>query len=214
MLEFIVKGFLLGLFVSMPLGPLAVLCIQRTLNKGRWHGFATGVGIAFSDMVYALIAGLGMSFVIAFVTHQQHIIQLIGSCVICLFGVYIFRSNPVKKIAPVSSPQNYFQDFITAFFITISNPMILFLFIGLYARFNFIHTDENNHFAVFKTILGVLFIFIGALTWWFSLVSIINLFRHKFNVRSLWIINKVMGSIIIILGIIGFILSLTGESVM
>ena len=210
MLNFIITGFLIGLFVSIPVGPIAVLCIQRTLNKGRWYGFATGLGAAFSDMMYALVAGFGMSIVISVITNNQLFIQMVGSVVICVFGIYIFRSNPLPQKTPIGSSQSYLQDFFAAFFMTITNPMIIFLFIGLYARFNFIYED----IAFLKTMLGILAVFLGAASWWFVLVSIVNLFRNKFNVRSLGVINKIMGSILAILAIAGFVMAIMGNTVL
>ena len=62
-LDFIFKGLLIGIIASAPMGPVGILCIQRTLNKGRWYGFITGIGAAVSDTIYALIVGLGMSFI-------------------------------------------------------------------------------------------------------------------------------------------------------
>ena len=67
MLYTIIRGFAIGVLVSAPMGPIGVLCIQRTLNKGRWSGFVTGVGAAVSDLCYALLTGLGMSIVIDFI---------------------------------------------------------------------------------------------------------------------------------------------------
>ena len=61
--DILVKGFIIGVVVSAPLGPVGVLCIQRTLNKGRWYGFVTGLGASLSDIAYALLTGYGMSFV-------------------------------------------------------------------------------------------------------------------------------------------------------
>ena len=66
-LDLIIKGLLIGVVASAPMGPVGVLCIQRTLNKGRWYGFVTGIGAAFSDIIYALITGFGMSFVVDFI---------------------------------------------------------------------------------------------------------------------------------------------------
>ena len=57
-LEIIVKGVLIGLVASAPMGPVGVLCVQRTLNKGRVYGLVTGTGAAFSDIIYALITGI------------------------------------------------------------------------------------------------------------------------------------------------------------
>ena len=61
-LDFIFKGILIGVIASAPMGPVGILCVQRTLNKGRWFGLATGVGAAASDIIYAGFAGFGMSF--------------------------------------------------------------------------------------------------------------------------------------------------------
>ena len=62
--EEIIKGFLIGVLASAPMGPVGILTIQRTLNKGRWEGFATGVGASISDIIYAFITGYFMFLVV------------------------------------------------------------------------------------------------------------------------------------------------------
>jgi threonine/homoserine/homoserine lactone efflux protein len=208
--DFLLKGFLIGLFASMPVGPIAMLCIQRTLNKGFWHGVFTGLGSAFSDVIYALTAALGMSFIVSFITSKHFFIQIIGSFVIFFFGIYLYRSNPVKSITPVSTPQNYLQDFVTSFFLTLSNPTIIFLFIGLFARFNFIDTE----ISLFKTAIGMLAVLVGAFSWWTLLSGFVNLFRKKINVRNLWIKNRLMGGIIASIGFLGFLFTIFGISIL
>ena len=98
MIAIILTGFLIGILVSAPMGPVGMLCIQRTLNKGRWHGFVTGLGATLSDVIYAALTVTGMGFVIPFVEDNQTPLQLIGSLVIGIFGYYIDRSNPVKGL--------------------------------------------------------------------------------------------------------------------
>ena len=71
-LDFIFKGILIGIIASAPMGPVGVLCVQRTLNKGRWYGFVTGVGAAVSDIFYAGVTGLGMSLVVDFVNNKNN----------------------------------------------------------------------------------------------------------------------------------------------
>lgn len=95
MLGLISKGIVIGVLVSAPMGPIGMLCIQRTLNKGRWHGFVTGLGAALSDVIYAALTCLGMGVVVNFVEANQTPLQLIGSIVLGIFGYYIFQSNPI-----------------------------------------------------------------------------------------------------------------------
>lgn len=87
-LDLLVKGLIVGVVVSAPLGPVGVLCIQRTLNKGRWYGFVTGLGAALSDIGYALITGYGMSFMDDFLAKNQVLLQIIGS-IMLFFSVFI-----------------------------------------------------------------------------------------------------------------------------
>ena len=87
-LDLLVKGLIIGVVVSAPLGPVGVLCIQRTLNKGRWYGFVTGLGAALSDIIYALITGYGMSFMDEFLMKHQVLLQIIGSIMLFVFGVF------------------------------------------------------------------------------------------------------------------------------
>ena len=96
MFETIVKGFIIGLLVSAPMGPVNMLCVQRTLNKGRWSGFITGLGALLSDLIYALITLLGMSLVEDFLKKNELLIQLTGSVVLIFFGYVVFRTNPLK----------------------------------------------------------------------------------------------------------------------
>ena len=70
-LDLTIKGLIVGMVASAPMGPVGVLCVQRTLNKGRIYGLVTGLGAAVSDFIYALITGLGMSFVVEFIEQPR-----------------------------------------------------------------------------------------------------------------------------------------------
>lgn len=165
-LDLLIKGFIVGIVVSAPLGPVGVLCIQRTLNKGRWYGFITGLGASFSDIAYALLTGYGMSFIFDFINANLFYLQLLGSIMLLGFGFYTFRSNPVQSIRPISiNKGSYFHNFITAFAVTLSNPLIIFLFIGLFARFAFVLPGM----PVYEEVIGYLAILLGALSWWFGI---------------------------------------------
>lgn len=179
-LDLLVKGIIVGVVVSAPLGPVGVLCIQRTLNKGRWYGFVTGLGAALSDICYALITGYGMSFMDELILKHQMFLQVVGSIMLLAFGIYTFRSNPVKSLRPTSNNRgSLLHNFVTAFFVTLSNPLIIFLFIGLFARFSFVMPGSPLGFQL----VGYLAIILGALIWWFSITYFVNKVRTRFNVR-------------------------------
>lgn len=209
-LDILVKGFVIGIVVSAPLGPVGVLCIQRTLNKGRWYGFVTGLGASLSDIAYALLTGYGMSFVFDYINKNIFYLQLLGSIMLLAFGIYTFRSNPVQSIRSVSANKgSYFHNFITAFAVTLSNPLIIFLFIGLFARFAFVQPGV----LVFEEITGYLAIALGALAWWFGITFFVNKVRTRFNLRGIWILNRVIGSIVMAVSVFGLIFTLLGESI-
>ena len=144
MLNTILTGIMIGIFVSAPVGPIGILCIQRTISKGRAHGIATGLGATTSDLIYAILVGLSMSVIINFIESHQLLIQILGSVIVGLFGLYIFNSYPAKKLSAANkkpSKGTYISDYISGFGLCISNPLIIFLFIGLFARFQFLNPE-------------------------------------------------------------------------
>ena len=205
MLEIIIKGVLIGLCISVPLGPIGMLTIQRTLNRGQKYGIATGLGATTSDLVYTIITLFFLSFVLDFIEQHRFVIELVGSLVVALFGWYIFQSNPATQPKPNETVKHsLLSDFVTSFGLTFSNPLVLFVLIALFARFQFI----GNKTTLFVTICGILSILGGALLWWNMLTILVSKFKNKLNMRELKLINQVTGIIILLIGSIGLFLTL------
>lgn len=204
MFEIIIKGIIIGLFISIPLGPIGMLCIQRTLNRGRKYGIATGLGATTSDLLYTMITLFFLSFVVDLIESQRFVIQLLVSIILIIFGYFIYKSNPSQQPKP-NEPVQYslFGDFISSFGLTFSNPLVLFVLMALFAKFNFI--DHNT--TLFLSISGIISILAGALLWWSTLTFLVSKFRGKFNMRGLKTINIITGLIIIITGLVGIILN-------
>ena len=132
-LDIIFKGLIIGILVSAPMGPVGILCVQRTLNKGRWFGFATGIGATASDLLYALITGFGMSFVMDLINNAQNrfFLQIIGSVMLLVFGIFSYRSNPTKNMRQSGKKKGtLWHNTVTAFLVTFSNPLIIILFMA------------------------------------------------------------------------------------
>jgi threonine/homoserine/homoserine lactone efflux protein len=207
MISMLLKGFIIGIFVSAPVGPIGLLCMQRTLNRGRAHGFATALGATSSDLIYAIIAVFSMSFIIDFIEEYHFVLQIIGSIIVFLFGLYTYLSNPVKKLTKFNlEKKNHVQDFLTSFGLTITNPLVIFLFIALFARFSFV--TENTTF--WQNIVGICFILLGAFFWWVLLVSSVNFFRNRFNPRRLYVVNQSTGVIFMALAVVSLGYTLFG----
>lgn len=206
LLYVIIRGFAIGVLISAPMGPIGMLVIQRTLNKGRWPAFATGIGAAISDVFYCILTGAGLAFIIDFVEQQQLVLQVLGSVVLAVFGVVLWRKNPARALKQSDLPaaNTYWRDIVSGFFLTVSNPLILFFIIGLFARFNFFLPEfEYYHYGA-----GYLSIAAGALAWWFAITFLVNKMRTHFNVRSLYLINRIIGSLLIIFALVGIITAL------
>lgn len=205
MLYILPRAIAIGVLISAPMGPIGMLIIQRTLSKGRWPAFFTGIGAALSDLAYCLLTGLGISFITDFIETHQFLLQVVGGVVLAAFGIFLFRKNPTRTLH-TSDPQvsnNYLSDAVTGFFLTFSNPLILFFIIGLFARFNIIQPEYN---WLHYTLVYVL-IFVGALAWWYLVTMLVNRLRKRFNVRSLWLINRIIGSILIVMAIFGVVMA-------
>ncbi len=200
-LALILKGILIGIIASAPMGPVGILCIQRTLNKGRWYGFITGIGAAASDIIYAMITGFGMSFVTNLITNptNKFWLQISGSVLLLIFGIHCWRSNPVSTMrkSGKNGKGSLLHNGITAFLVTFSNPLIIFLFMASFAQFAFVLPARPLEMS-----LGYLSIISGALIWWFGLTWLIDKVRGKFDENGIQIINKIIGSLVIIFSLV------------
>ncbi len=193
---------LIGLIASAPMGPVGVLCVQRTLNKGRWYGFITGIGAVVSDLIYAAITAYGMSYVMDVLNNQQTrmYLQIVGSILLLVFGLYTYKSDPTKKIHNSGNGRGtLWHNGVTAFLVTFSNPLIIFLFLASYAQFAFV---MPNH--PFEMVVGFLSIIFGALLWWYGLTWLIDKIRGKFDANGIRLINQVIGSVVVLCSIIMF----------
>lgn len=207
-IHIITAAVTIGILISAPMGPVGMLIIQRTLSKGRWPAFFTGVGAALSDLFYCLLTGFCLSFITDFIETHKFSIQIIGGVVLAIFGLYLFKKNPTRSLKPTEVvSNNYWSDIVTGFLITFSNPLILFFIIGLFARFNLFLPDYSPH----HYIIAYAMIFLGALAWWYIITTLVNKLRKRFNVRSLWFINRIIGSILIAMAVFGVAMAVKQE---
>lgn len=193
------SGYLIGFLASVPLGPIGILCIQRTITKKFLGGYLSALGAATADTIYAAIALFAISFIMPFMDAHGMVISIIGGIVITFMGIKIYYS----KLSQPNIKHNrqsgisYVRDYLSVFLLTISNPVYFFILLGYFASFG-IKGDEISPMRDLYVILGVL---LGASTWWFILISIVSLIRKKFQAKHIYYFNKIAGIVISILGI-------------
>ncbi len=183
------------------MGPIGILTVQRTLNKGRVSGWFTGLGAAASDLFYCLLTGLGISFVTDYIEDNVTMLQILGSVILIVYAAYMILHNPEgDRVRDTNDKDDNTRDAITGFFFTLSNPLILFLVIPLFARFGFPNPEEHKWYHI---ILGYLFIAGGALLWWTVITYAVDKVRSQFTKGSMWTINRIMGGLLLIISLYG-----------
>ena len=146
---YIFRGILIGLMVSVPLGPMGVLIIQKTLQKGALAGFVAGMGAACADLFYATVAAFGLGFVINVIQTHELILQIIGGIFLIIVGLKIYFDNPLKQIRMKKrvTKKGLLGDFLTLFFLTVSNPVAIVVFMAVFAGASvFGAFDAGEHF--------------------------------------------------------------------
>ena len=152
------KAIIIGLGASVPLGPVGVLCVQKTISKGKWAGFSLGLGSTLTDVFYAGAALLSLSFISAFLDSNRPWVMLVGGVIVFVVGVDIAMKNPVTQLRQRNRQQaksNLFTEALQGFAMTISNPGALALMIGVFAFVGVKPEDFTSFESISVMILGV-----------------------------------------------------------
>ncbi len=193
------NGMLIGILASMPVGALAVLSVQRTMSVGLIAGFIIGLGAAVADIIHGMIAAFSVSIISDFLIKYKIIFGIVGSLFLLFIGYRIFGTDAVKEFKKNKkfSKRKLANDFFSSLFIAVSNPVNIIGFGGFFASFG-VANQATTTFQIITLLFGV---FIGALLWWFTLSFIVNIFRKKIKVRSIFWINRIMGAFVFLLGV-------------
>jgi threonine/homoserine/homoserine lactone efflux protein len=206
--SFFIRGFLIGLSIAATVGPMSVLCIQRTLNKGQLYGLVSGLGIATADGVYGSIAAFGLTLITNFLIMEQIWIRLIGGIFLVYLGIKTMLSKPPERAVTLTLHSNgYTAAYASTFLLTLTNPLTILSFAAIFAGIG-VGSASKSFLSAAVVVLGV---FSGSTLWWIILASIISLLRKKMDVHWLLWINRISSAIITLFGI-GALLSLLSLS--
>ena len=196
----LLKGIIIGIAISAPVGPIGVLCIKRTFNNGRRSGFTSGLGAATADAIYGTIAAYGLTFISGFLISQEFWFRLVGGLILLFLGLKTFFSRPIEDIESTSK-QTLVSDYISTFFLTLTNPVTIIAFLAIFAASG-LGSEVHKSSSPAIIVLGVI---TGSCLWWFSLSSGISLVKKHFQMNSLYLINKIAGTLLVIFAIVLFL---------
>ena len=186
------KGMLIGLAIAAPVGPMGLLCIQRTLARGRWAGVLSGLGAASADAVYGSIAGFGLAALANALLAWRLELQILGGLFLLYLGWRTWQTPPAVPAEVQSTRAGRVGDYLSALALTLTNPVTILAFLGIFAGLGL--AAEGRDFAAAGIL--VLGVFTGSLLWWLLLAGGVGLLRGRLTPTALRAINRVSGILI------------------
>jgi len=191
------KGGGIGFLVAAPVGPIAMLCIRTTLERGRLAGISAGLGAAVADTIFAAVGAYGISFIGAILASSESWLKLIGGLVLIAFGIHLGRKRPnIAAEDDREVPKGLIADFGMTLVLTLANPTTILSFVGLFAGVSGLRGFEFN--TIPALLIGV---FIGSAAWWLILAGVVSLIRHKIDAVTMLWINRGSGAAIVAFGL-------------
>jgi threonine/homoserine/homoserine lactone efflux protein len=200
------KGFLVGLFMCAPVGPIGLLSVKRTLTHGRAAGAVSVLGAAAADGLYCALAGFGITLISNFFERGHLWVELIGVLILILLGMKIFFSPPSPE-TPKNDTVGLVADFTSAFFLMLANPAPLLVYTAAFTALG-VPGWKGDFLSTAVLVAGVV---AGSALWAPILVGVTTLIRPQFNSYQLEIINKVAGAVLALLGLIFGFATLFGQ---
>ncbi|MGE4298569.1 MAG: LysE/ArgO family amino acid transporter [Desulfovibrionaceae bacterium] len=203
MLPIYLKGLVIGFSIAAPVGPIGVLCMQRSLERGRVVGLATGMGAAAADAVYGFVAAFGLAAFSAALVSGGGWLRGVGGLFLLWLGVRIFRSRPADKAACVAGGESngtrrmdvLLRAFASTFVLTLTNPMTILSFAAIFAGLG-VGTGATR----WESVTLVAGVFCGSAAWWLTLSTTAGLLRHRLAAR-LVLVNRVCGAVVAAFGV-------------
>jgi threonine/homoserine/homoserine lactone efflux protein len=192
-LTLFVKGLLIGFVIAAPVGPINIMCVRRTIVHGRLAGIVSGIGAAIADTILGAIAIFGLAFLTDLLIEERFWLALGGAIFLAVLGVRSLVTHPPKLVSG-RDPTNLFGDFTSSLLLTLSNPITILSFFGIFAAFG-VHPDEQIGPDDWAALLGV---FSGAMVWWMTVTGLAGMFHGRFTVSGLMWANRITGIVMLV----------------
>jgi threonine/homoserine/homoserine lactone efflux protein len=198
-LTLFLKGIVIGFVMAVPIGPIGIMCIRKTLTEGQLRGLIIGLGAASADLLYSCIAAFGFTAVSSVISTERVWIRLVGGTLLLFLGLRTYRAKPTNPKFNIHSSGMLGSYFYTLF-LTLTNPLTIFVFIAVFAALGL-----ENEVKIFSGSVLVTGVFIGSCLWFLLLSSGVTLFRKKLDLEGLKWVNRIAGILIILSGVLAIV---------
>jgi threonine/homoserine/homoserine lactone efflux protein len=195
-LSIFLKGLLAGLVLCVPMGPIGLLCVRRTLMDGRMAGLVSLLGASTADGIYCSIAGMGVTYVASSLRHKYIPITILGGLVLVALGLRLFFTRKEPE-ATQSTTKGFVDAYVSSFLLMLANPMLILFFTALMTALG-VHGWRSDYLSTAILVAGVI---TGSALWAPILVTAVSLFRPQFGPHHVVILNRISGIIIVGFGI-------------
>jgi threonine/homoserine/homoserine lactone efflux protein len=196
-MEHLLKGLVIGYAMAVPVGPINLLCLRRSLAEGRRVGFVSGLGAAAADTTYGAIAVVGLTTVTTFLIQHRPWLQLFGGLFLIALGLHTMRTRmPARREAAAVHVRRLRDAFVSTYVYTLANPLLIIVFTGVFANFD-LGWQPGRMLDTLGLIGGV---FLGSSLWWLTLTMLAGTFRHHLDDGALRWVNLIAGGIIVAIG--------------
>jgi len=193
----LLKGSLIGLSIAMPMGPVGMLCLRYSLLRGKSFGITSGLGVALADGICGALAAIGLTAITTFVADNQTWLHLVGSLVLFYFGLATFLAKK-RETGKEVIESGHLSVFTFMFLLTLTNPITLLSFCGIYAAFG-LECIQDDLMAVATISTGI---FAGSTIWWIVLAFCSSYFGGKVNESGVGFVNKLIGAFIMLISLV------------
>jgi threonine/homoserine/homoserine lactone efflux protein len=196
LISYFLKGIFVGLVIAVPVGPVGVLCFRRTIFGGRLLGLVSGLGSAAADTIFGVIAGFGLTFVADWMHRHEDWLRLGGGAFLVVIGIAALRKGVTEMERPERSAETFAAAFASTFALTITNPVTIIAFLGVFAAIGFAGEQVRLSHALFL-IAGVT---VGSMLWWIGISLGAGRLRRSFGDRMLVWVNRISGGLLLASG--------------
>ena len=192
------KGLFVGFGLAAPVGPIAAICVQRTISKRFLSGLLSGLGAAAADAVYGAVAAFGATIVSEFLITERSWLQRVGGGILILLGLRLLFAKVEEKANSSGESKGLVADFLSTFILTLTNPMTFVAFAVIFATMG-VGTVRGQPILTVELVGGV---FAGSGLWWTILCAGSHALRRHFDFRKLTTINRATGVFVMIVGLV------------